>query len=149
MSLKLNNGYEKKHLIRFLICTGLYRIIYRKPQDQTGEDHVVFLFAKNKEDNEMRKNNANEMNGFYVAGWMIKDLGLSGTKLLVYAVIYGYSQNGVDDFHESIKSLARFLGIHVNSVSKALADLVEQGLLTKEEENIKGWKLPSHYKVVR
>lgn len=110
---------------------------------------MVFLFAENKEDNEMRKNNANEMNGFYVAGWMIKDLGLSGTKLLVYAVIYGYSQNGVDDFHGSVSSLAEFLGVHNQSVIRALADLVNAGLLIKEKNTYNGWVLPSKYKAVR
>ena len=107
-----------------------------------------FLFAKNKEDDEMSKNIANE-NGFYVAGWMIKELGLKGNALMIYAVIYGYSQNGKEDYHAGNKYLSEFLGIHPNSVSNTLADLVAKGLLTKEEETLNGWKLPSHYKAVR
>lgn len=91
---------------------------------------------------------ANE-NGFYVAGWMVKDLGLKGNALMIYAVIYGYSQNGKDDYHAGNKYLAEFLGIHPNSVSNTLAELVERGLLTKEEENLNGWKMPSHYRAVR
>lgn len=87
---------------------------------------------------------------FCVCQWMITDLELSGVRLLVYAVVYNYCKDNDDGvFSVSVRSLAKYLGTHVNSVSKALEYIVEQGILSKEECSSDGWKLPNKYRVVK
>ena len=96
----------------------------------------------------MSRTDANEKT-FMVAGWMVTELGLKGNSLLIYAYIYGCSQDGSGDYHGGVQYLADLLGIHYNSVVKILADLVEKGHLTKEVETLNGWRLASRYKAVR
>lgn len=72
-------------------------------------------------------------NYFVVHGWMIKDLKLKGNALNVYAVIYGFSQDGQSAFSGSASYLAEFCGISRVSVFKILSDLVERGLIEKTE----------------
>lgn len=96
----------------------------------------------------MSKKSANDY-CFMVAGWMVTKLGLKGNALLVYAYIYEFTQDGSCTYHAGVKNLADALGIHTNSASKILADLVERGLLIKEVEMLNGWNLEVHYKAVR
>jgi hypothetical protein len=70
---------------------------------------------------------------FVVQGWMINRLGLKGNALNVFAIIYGFSQDGQSEFDGSASYLAAFCGISRVSVLKILADLTEKGVITKTE----------------
>ncbi len=83
-----------------------------------------------------------------VQGWMVKELGLRGSSLLIYAIIYGCSQNGKDDYHAGYRYLAEFAGIRIDSAMNVTRKLVEAGLLTKEVEEINNTIIP-HFKAVR
>ena len=87
-------------------------------------------------------------NSFNVSGWMVKELGLKGNSLLVYAYIYECS-NGFGDYHDGVQFLSDLLGIHYNSVVKILGDLVKRGYLVRQDETLNGWRLASHYRAVR
>ena len=52
-------------------------------------------------------------------GWMRTRLGLKGNELVIYAVIYGFSQDGSSWFSGSAGYLADWAGItrHLNSVA--------------------------------
>ena len=39
-----------------------------------------------------------QSNYITILGWMVSELGLSGSALLIYAIIYGFSQNGDDSY---------------------------------------------------
>ena len=69
-----------------------------------------------------------------VAGWMITRLGLSGTELLCYAIIYGFSQDEESFFMGSLKYLQNWLNVSQPTVIKALKDLQEKGYIQKIEE---------------
>lgn len=90
----------------------------------------------------------NDTDAVYVAGWMVKDLGLSGNSLMIYAIIYGYSQDGSGDYHGGYRYLAEFAGCSMSSAIGITKKLVEAGLLTKEEEPVGGNIIP-HFKAVR
>ena len=47
-------------------------------------------------------------NFMVVFGWMITDLDLKGNELLVYSVIYGFSQDGAGEFSGSIEYLQKW-----------------------------------------
>lgn len=64
-----------------------------------------------------------------IQGWMVTDLHLTGVKLLIYAIIYGFSQDGKSDFHGSISYLQEWTGSCENTVRKYLSELVKEGLI--------------------
>lgn len=76
----------------------------------------------------------------------MRELGLTGNELLVYAVIYGYSANGEGCYYGSISYLAELVGVHYNTAQGILKDLTKRGFLCKEEHIISGVKF-CHYQV--
>lgn len=79
-------------------------------------------------------------NFYVIQGWMINKLKLSGNELLVYAVIYGFSQDDGSMFSGSRQYLADCCNCTVRSVQTTLNNLVEKKLITKYEENQNGVK---------
>lgn len=70
-------------------------------------------------------------NYYTVKGWMINRLGLKGTQLLLYAIIYGFSQDGQSVFKGSVGYLAEFTGVSEVSARSNLNALVDRGLINK------------------
>lgn len=71
-------------------------------------------------------------NYFSVQGWMVTDLKLKGNALMLYAIIYGFSQTPNTAFTGSIDYLCEWLGgVSRPTVINTLDNLVQQGLLTK------------------
>ena len=68
-------------------------------------------------------------NSFVIHGWMINRLGLSGTDLLIYAIIYGFSQDGESVFFGSRSYLTEWTGVSIASVRRSLRLLIERGLI--------------------
>lgn len=65
----------------------------------------------------------------HIAGWMINRLGLSGNELLIYAAIFGFSQDGESKFHGSGTYLANWCGCSLRSVQRSLKTLQDRGLI--------------------
>lgn len=82
-----------------------------------------------------------------ILGWMVTELGLNGSALLIYAIIYGFSQNGDDSYTGSRQYLADWTNTTKRNVTKVLNNLVENGLIFKEEKEKNGVKFCS-YKTV-
>lgn len=83
-------------------------------------------------------------NYFVVQGWMINKLKLSGNELNIFAIIYGFSQDGVSCFDGSAQYLADFCGISRVSALNILAKLTEKGFIQKTEKYIGKLKLCSY-----
>ena len=62
---------------------------------------------------------------------MISELGLSGNELLVYAVIYGYSQDGESEYFGSLARLSELLRLDRRTVMRLLQRLLNAGLIRK------------------
>lgn len=69
-----------------------------------------------------------------IQGWMLTKLHLKGNQLIVYAVIYGFSQDDESWFTGSCNYLAEWCGTSRQTVMSALNGLIEQGLIVKNEE---------------
>lgn len=65
-----------------------------------------------------------------IQGWMVTDLHLTGVKLMLYAIIYGFSQDERSDFHGSISYLQEWTGSCENTVRKYLSELTKEGLIS-------------------
>lgn len=66
-----------------------------------------------------------------IQGWMRTKLNLKGNELLIYALIYGFSQDGESRFKGSRKYIANWCGCSLNTVDRTLNSLVDKGLLAK------------------
>ena len=66
-----------------------------------------------------------------IQGWMCNELKLKGNDLLVYALIYGFSQDGESEFSGGRKYIANTFNISLPTVDKALKNLVGLNLIEK------------------
>lgn len=82
--------------------------------------------------------NVNNKNYYTVQGWMVNELGLKGTALQIYAIIYGFSQAEGTMFTGSLQYLADWTGSTKQGVRNNLKQLVEKGLLERHERVING-----------
>ena len=76
-----------------------------------------------------------------IQSWMISELDLKGTELIVYATIYGFSQDGESRFKGSRQYLAQWCNGTTRSVQTALNSLVERNLIHKFENVVNNVKL--------
>jgi predicted transcriptional regulator len=75
---------------------------------------------------------------YTVQAWMVNDLGLQDKELLVYAIIYGFSQDGTSVYSGSARYLAEWIGCSRPTVMKVLKSLTEKKLLIKRDVNQNG-----------
>jgi rubrerythrin/biotin operon repressor len=80
-------------------------------------------------------------NYIVIQGWMVNRLKLSGNELMVYGIIFGFSQDGESKYEGSGKYIADSVGISRRAVSLILNSLVEKGYVKKFEHIEKGIKL--------
>lgn len=87
----------------------------------------------------MAENRIKDENYYTIHGWMINRLGLKGIQLSLYAIIYGFSQGGENEYRGRLQYLCEFTGgTSKPTVIKALKELVDKGYLAKREEVING-----------
>ena len=67
-----------------------------------------------------------------IQGWMVNKLQLKGNALMVYAIIYGFSQEENSWFTGTSNYLAEWCNCSRQSISTILKKLVEQGLIEKK-----------------
>lgn len=73
----------------------------------------------------------NDNNFIAIQGWMRTKLNLKGNELLIYALVYGFSQDGNSRFKGSRKYIAEWCGCSLDTVDRSLSSLVGKGLLAK------------------
>ena len=66
-------------------------------------------------------------------GWMVSELGLKGNELIIYAIIYGFSQITGTSFKGSLNYLSDWTNTSKQSVITQLKNLVGKGLIEKKE----------------
>lgn len=71
-------------------------------------------------------------NHIIIHGWMRTRFALKGSELLIYAIIYGFSQDGETAFYGSRRYMAEAAGIALPSVDRVVNSLIEKGLIQKE-----------------
>lgn len=86
----------------------------------------------------MAESRVKDENYFQVSGWMVNRLNLKGINLELFAIIYGFTQDGETEFTGSIQYLCDFTGTSRPTVINALKSLTKAGLLCKRVETING-----------
>ena len=93
----------------------------------------------------MKESKVKNENHIVIHGWMINELQLKGNELIVYAVIYGFSQDRQTKFKGSLQYLADWTGSTKQGVIKNLKSLVDKGHIAKEEHFINDVKYCEYY----
>lgn len=75
-------------------------------------------------------------NFYTVIYWMISELGLKGAELPVFAIIYGFSQDGVNKFTGSLDYLSKFANVSRQTVIDVLKRLINADYIIKEQKVI-------------
>lgn len=82
-----------------------------------------------------------ENNYITIQGWMRTKLNLKGVDLMVFAIIYGFSQDGQSVFSGTASYLAEWTGESRRNIMRVLQKLVKDGLLVKIDKIVNGVKL--------
>ena len=72
-------------------------------------------------------------NYYQISGWMLNQLGLKGTELNIFAIIYGFTQDENSEFKGSLNYMCEFTGVSKPSVIKAINALIDKELVIKTE----------------
>lgn len=76
-------------------------------------------------------------NFIIIYDWMVEKLGLTNSRLFIYAIIYGFSKNG-EWFQGSLSYLCKKTGLSRRCVIETLNSLVGDGLIIKRKRPYKG-----------
>lgn len=84
--------------------------------------------------------------------WVVTDVmepyDLSLTESMVYAIVYGFSQDGVSSFYGSARYMCGWLHCSRDYIYKIFTKLVSMGLLEKETIVLEGRSAPSYRAVL-
>ena len=84
-----------------------------------------------------------------IQGWMINELNLKGNELIIYALIYGFTKDGVSEFKGSRQYMADWTNTSVRSVQNVVNSLVDKGMIEKNNHiNKYGSLETSGYKAI-
>ena len=80
-------------------------------------------------------------NFFVVQGWMVNELDLTGNELMIYAIIYGFSQEPNSWYEGSLSYLSSFINCKSKTTAfNTLKELVDKDLIEKQEYEINNVK---------
>lgn len=82
----------------------------------------------------------NPENYIVIQGFMITELNLKGVELILYALIYGFTQDGESEFSGSLSYMCEWANCSKPTVTAALTSLLDKGYITKRQEVISGVK---------
>lgn len=68
-----------------------------------------------------------------IQGFMVNELGLKGNELLIYAIIYGFSQDENSEFSGGLKYLMAWTQTTKTTCINALKSLIKKGLIIPNE----------------
>lgn len=76
-----------------------------------------------------------------IQGWMRTKLNLKGNELLIYALIYGFSQDENSKFSGTRRYIAEWCGCSMKTVDNTLASLLTKQLIVKHEKYVNGIRM--------
>ncbi|MCQ2053350.1 MAG: helix-turn-helix domain-containing protein [archaeon] len=80
---------------------------------------------------ETKKPEVKNWNHITIQGWMRNEMGLYSNELIIYALIYGFSQSRNQWCSASQDYIAEWAGITPRGVRKILESFIERGLISK------------------
>ena len=102
---------------------------------------IELIIEDNKRgDFSMNENKSIIQDGSFIniQSFMVKDLHLKGNELMLYAIIWGFSQDGTSAFKGSLQYLMEWTNSTKQGVLKALKSLQDKGYVQKSDVNANG-----------
>ena len=82
-----------------------------------------------------------------IQGWMISRLGLKSNELLVFALIYGFSVDGIHSFNGGRAYISKLLGIGSATACRVIESLVNKGIIVKQNNTINSVTVSNSYTI--
>lgn len=79
-----------------------------------------------------------------IQGFMVNDLKLKGNELLIYAIIYGFTQLDNQEFNGSLQYLADWCNSTKQGIIKCLKSLIDKDLIERKEATFNNIKFVSY-----
>ncbi len=93
----------------------------------------------------MAESKVKDGNFISIQSFMVRDLQLKGNELLIYAIIYGFSQAENQIFSGSLQYLADWTNSTKQGVLRCLKTLLEKDYIQKNEKILNGVKFCEYY----
>lgn len=93
----------------------------------------------------MAESKVKDGNFISIQSFMVKHLRLKGNELLIYAIIYGFSQAEQQVFSGSLQYLSDWTNSTKQGVLRSLKSLTEKGFIQKNEKTLNGVKFCEYY----
>ena len=87
-------------------------------------------------------------NYYVIHGWMINVLDLKGIDLIVYSIIFGFSQDGESEFNGSLRYLCDAANSTKPTILKSLKNLIEIGVVVKRDRIIRNNNQPTYIALI-
>jgi hypothetical protein len=84
-------------------------------------------------------------NYIQIQGWMINDLGLRGNELILYAIIFGFSQDGESQYFGSQRYISRAMKVSLPTVNKVINKLLDKKFIIQVSES----RYQANFKVLK
>ena len=68
-----------------------------------------------------------------IQGWMVNELKLKGNELIVYALIYGFTQDGKNEFTGSLNYIKKAVGVSRSCIIKIINRLIKKKFIKKQK----------------
>jgi CRP-like cAMP-binding protein len=82
----------------------------------------------------MERKNSKVSGTVVILSWMITELNLKGNELLVYSIIYSFTNTDGDTWYRGSKQyLADWCGCSLEQVTKILDNFIKRGILEVKE----------------
>lgn len=83
-----------------------------------------------------------------IQGWMKTELGLTGQRLMVYAIVYGFCQDGESCYTGGYKYIMDWCGCSKDTARRLLKSMTEEGLMIREDQGKEG-RILQTYRVAK
>lgn len=94
------------------------------------------IFENNHNNGVIYMSGLKDENYINIQGWMVTKLGLKGNALLIYAIIYGFSQDGESMYTGTQGYLADWTSSSKETIRKTLNILVEQNYIIRVIDDV-------------
>lgn len=85
-----------------------------------------------------------DTNYITIQGWMISRLNLNSNRLIVYAIIYGMSQDEESEFTGSLTYMENATGASRRTIQRVLDSLCDDGLIIRKETFVRNVMYPTY-----
>ena len=70
-----------------------------------------------------------------IQGWMVVNMELKSNDLILYAIIYGFTQDGVSEYYGSLRYISKATLLQKSTVASVIERLIKKGFIKRTSES--------------